>query len=299
MRRTLITTLALAGVLAAAGAARAQEPVSMTLDEVVRRAVLTSPQVAQAEGSVQTASTAERTAMGAFLPNLNLSSSATRQSSNRFDPTLGTTISGQSDSYSAGISSGIDLFTGGRRGADLRRSRAQTDAFEAALIEQQYAVILNAKAAYYDVLRGEDLIRSADARITRAEQVLEAAERRAEVGSGTRSDLLRSQLELNNSLQALLQAQNQKRNAMYSLGRLVGVDGPVDAADEEQLRVTELAYSREQLLELALRVVAGGDHGAGQRGRRRCVRQRRAFAVPADAERHRQLQHGQPRVRIQ
>jgi outer membrane protein len=250
VRRSTLATLAILAFVGAAGAAHAQEPMTMTLEEVVRRAVLASPQIAQAAGAVQTSETAERTAFGAFLPNLNLSSNATRQSQNRYDPTLGTTISGQSDSYSAGLSTSLDLFTGGRRGADLDRTRAQTDAYEAALIEQRYTVTRNAKAAYYDVLRGADLIRSAEARLSRAAQVLDAAQRRNEVGSGTRSDLLRAQLEVTNSRQALLQARNQKRNATFSLGRVVGVDGPVDAADEPPVVVTELELTREQLLEL-------------------------------------------------
>jgi outer membrane protein len=252
MRRRIPTIAAALGLLAAAPAAYAQEPVSMTLEQVVQRALLSSPQVAQAAGNVQTASTAERTSMGAFLPNLNVSSGATLQSTNRFDPTLGTTIAGSADSYSAGVSTSLDLFTGGRRGADLARSRAQTDAAEAAFIEQRYAVTRNAKAAYYDVLRGADLIRSAEARLARAGQVLEAAERRNQVGSGTRSDVLRSQLEVTNARQALLQASNQKRNAMFILGRMVGVDGPVDAADEELVEVAELTASREDLLEMVM-----------------------------------------------
>lgn len=252
MRRRMTPVLAILAWAATAGAARAQEPVPMTLDQVVARALQHSPQVAQAAGAVRTASTAERSALGAFLPNLSVSSNATLASTNRFDPTLGTTISGSSDSYSAGVSSGMDLFTGGRRGADLARTRAQTDASEAALVEQRYAISRTAKAGYFDVLRATDLIRSAEARISRAEQVLEAAERRTQVGSGTRSDVLRAQLELTNARQALLQARNQKRSAMFSLGRLVGVDGPVDAAEDRPLEVGDLALTRDQLFDLVL-----------------------------------------------
>jgi outer membrane protein len=230
----------------------AQSPVALSLEEVISRALQYSPQLAQAEGSLQLAGTAERTAFGSFLPNLNISSGASLASTRRFDPGLGTTITGSNDSYSAGLSSGIDLFTGGRRGAELTRARAQTDVSEAALVEQRFGVTRNAKATYYDVLRGADLIRSADARVARARQVLEAAERRAQVGSGTRSDVLRAQLELTNARQALLQATNQKRNAMFSLGRLVGVDGPVDARDAQQVEARPLALSREQLLEMVL-----------------------------------------------
>jgi outer membrane protein len=252
MRRRITTSLAVLTVFGLATAAHAQEPALMTMDEVVQRALQSSPQIAQAAGSVQTSATAERTSMGAFLPNLNFSSGASLQSTNRFDPSLGTTIAGSSDSYSAGLSSSVDLFTGGRRGADLARSRAQTDAAEASLIEQRYAVTRNAKAAYYDVLRGADLIRSAEARLARAQQVLEAAERRSQVGSGTRSDMLRAQLEVTNARQALLQAQNQKRNAMFTLGRIAGVDGPVDAAETQPLEPADLPFSRDDLLEMVM-----------------------------------------------
>lgn len=257
MRRRTASLLPIFVAAAAAGMpgavhAQDQEPVALTMAEVIERARQHSPQLAQAEGNQQLAGTAERSAIGSFLPNLNLSSGASLASTQRFDPNLGTSVSGSNDSYSAGVSSSIDLFTGGRRTAELARSRAQTDAAVAALVEQRHAITRDAKAAYFDVLRGADLIRSAEARLTRAAQVLEAAERRAQVGSGTRSDVLRARLETTNSRQALLQATNQKRNAMYSLGRMVGIDGPVDARDPQPLDVVALPLDREELLDLML-----------------------------------------------
>jgi outer membrane protein len=250
-RRTAALLVVLAGTAADASAQTA--PVTMTLDEVVQRTVQNSPQIVQAQGAVQTAGSAERTAFGAYLPSLSFSSGASLASSERFDPNLGTTVSGSSDSYSAGMSSNIDLFTGGRRGAESARARAQTDLSEYALTEQRYAVTRTAKAAFFDVLRGSDLIRSAEARLARAEEGLGAAQLRNRAGSGTRSDELRAQLEVANSRQALLQAQNQKRTAMYALGRLVAVDGPVEAAAADTtFTVRPLSLSAEQVIELVL-----------------------------------------------
>lgn len=253
---SLFGCLAAALIVSMPAAAYAQdqplEPVALTMEEVIARARHHSPQLAQAEGNLKLAGASERSAIGSFLPSLSLSSGASLASTQRFDSNLGTTVSGSSDSYNAGVSSSVDLFTGGRRTAELARSRAQTHATEAALVEQRYAITRDAKAAYFDVLRGADLIRSADARLARARQVLEAAERRAQVGSGTRSDVLRAQLEATNSRQALLQATNQKRNAMYALGRLVGIDGPVDARDPQPLLVAELPLTRTELLDLML-----------------------------------------------
>jgi outer membrane protein len=253
VRRGALVLVALLMAAAGNAAAQTQDTVRLTLEEVVQRTLRASPQVMQAQGSVQTAESAERTALGAFLPNLSFSSGASLSSTQRFDSNTNTVVSGSSDSYSAGLSSSIDLFTGGRRGADVARTRSQTAASEAALVEQRFAVTRNAKAGYFAVLRASDLIRSAEARLKRAEESLDAAERRSQVGSATRSDVLRAQLEVTNSRQALLQAQNDKRAAMFALGRLAGVDGPVDARTETPLVVADLPLTREQLLELVLR----------------------------------------------
>lgn len=251
-RRSMVSLLVILPFAAAQASAQAQDTVSMTLDEVIQHTLANSPQMAQAEGGVQTAGSAELTAIGAFLPSLSFSSGASLSKAERFDPNLGTTISGSSDSYSAGLSTSIDLFTGGRRGAQLAQSRAQTDAAEASLREQRYAIQRNAKAAFYDVLRATDLIRSAQARLARAEESQAAAQLREQAGSATRSDELRARLEVANSRQALLQAENQKRSAMYALGRLVAVDGPVDASAAEPIEPRELALTRQQIIDEAV-----------------------------------------------
>ena len=244
---TLVMTVVSTGEVAAQS-----EPVALTLDEVIRRTLLNSPQVVQAEGAVQTAGASELSAVGAFLPNLNVSSGAALSSTQRFDPNTNTNVTGSSDSYNAGISTGMDLFTGGRRGAQLTQARAETRASEASLVQQRYTVTRNAKAAYFDVARADDLIRSAEARLQRAEEGLAAANLRSQAGSATRSDVLRAELERTNARQGLLQANNQKRAAMYALGRLVAIDGPVDVAGEQSLDAEPLALSPDELLQLAL-----------------------------------------------
>src|SRR5688572_11804720 len=97
---------------------------TITLDQAVERALSRSPALAQAAQSVENAATGRRTAYGSFLPSLSASSSASLRSANRFDPATDRIVSGSADSYSAGLSAGYDLFTGGRRFADLERSGA-------------------------------------------------------------------------------------------------------------------------------------------------------------------------------
>ena len=229
-----------------------QEP-AVTLEQAIELAQQHSPALAQRLGSVTTSRSAERVQVGAFLPNLSFSSGASLASTERFNPQTNTTVSGSSDSYSAGLSASVDLFTAGRRGAGLRQARANTDAALASVVEQRFAVALQAKQSFFDVLRADELIRVAESRVTRAQQSEDAAQRRMQVGSGTRSDVLRAQLETNQARQALLQAQSQRRAATYGLGAVVGVDGPVAAQADGPLDPTQLALSDAELIELVER----------------------------------------------
>jgi outer membrane protein TolC len=218
-------------MLAAPALTYAQTPAreELSLQDVVARALRQSPDMVQATSSVTTASSGERVAIGAFLPSLSLSSSAGLASTERFNPTTNTTVTGSSDSYSAGLSAGVDLFTGGRRGAERKRAGATTDAAEATLVERTFAVTLSAKQAYFDVAKAGELAQVAQARLERAQEGLSAAQRRLQVGSATRSDVLRAQLEENNAKQALASAQSQERTAAFALARLVGSETPVYA----------------------------------------------------------------------
>ena len=98
--------------------AEARRPVvSVTLEEAIARALKTSPQVAQAAGTVTTSEAAERSAFGAYLPSLSANANSSLASSDRLDPETGAVVSGSSDTYSAGLSAGWDVFTGGQRSA--------------------------------------------------------------------------------------------------------------------------------------------------------------------------------------
>src|SRR5690606_14507493 len=80
-----------------------QEP-TVTLDQAVELAQQHSPALAQRLGSVTTSRSAERVQVGTWLPNLSFSSGASLSSTERFNPQTNTTVSGSSDSYSAGLS---------------------------------------------------------------------------------------------------------------------------------------------------------------------------------------------------
>ncbi len=226
----------------------------LTMEEAIEAALRHSPQIAQAEGAVRNAGQSERTAWGAYLPSLSASSGGSRRSSEIFNPTTNTMVkSDASVSYNAGLSSSLELYTGGRRGADMNRARADAAAADAGLIQQRFMVVLNTKRAFFEVLKADELIRVSESRVERAREALDAAERRAQVGTATQSDVLRAQLEVANARQALLQARNQKTNGGFALGRIVGASGAVDARATGPVEFTPLTLDHDALAAEVLR----------------------------------------------
>lgn len=198
---------------------------------------------------VRTAEAARRSATGAFLPSVSLNSGALRSNQN---PTGPLTREAET-SWSSGVVAGLEIFDGGRRFAARRSASALIDAADAGLIQQRYAVRLAAKQAFYEVLRADQLIAVAQARIGQAERSRGIASSRHAAGTTTRSDELRAELELSSAREALLAAREDRLAATLNLGRLIGANGPMAAiADTTILSPRPLGFSRSELETMAV-----------------------------------------------
>jgi outer membrane protein len=226
----------------------------LDLPSVIERARAASPVIAQAEEGLRVARSQMRVATGAYLPSLSANSAALR--SNVLSPSGGTAPGApepaSAEAYSAGLSSSLELFTGGRRGAERQRASADLAAATASDRSQTYAVALVASRAYYDVLRGNDLLTAAASRVTRAERGLRYAQDRVRAGTATKSDELRARLELTGALQQQLAARDTLQSAAFALGRVVGADVPVGAKPPASLDPAPLALADSEVVHLAV-----------------------------------------------
>jgi outer membrane protein TolC len=262
------------------GQAQTSEP-SVTLEEAVHRALTTSPSMVSAQSNVRTAAAAELSASGAFLPTLAFSSGIVRSNQTTVpSPTLSGLTGPAQTSYATGAQASLEIFDGGRRFAASRAAHAVAAAADARLLQERYATALTAKEAFYEVLRANQLIAVAEARIRQAERSRAIAKSRHEAGTTTRSDELRAELELTAAREALLIAREDRQSATLTLGRLVGANGPVDAAADTTavFEPKPLALARAELEALAADqaplVVA-----ARERGRVAVAEERQARSV--------------------
>ena len=223
----------------------------MTLSEALELSLVHSPQLAQSQASLSNAGSTRRRAWGSFLPNVSMGSGASVQSQNRFDPNTQRVVSGSNDSYNASLSASYQLFQGGRKFSELDRTASGIMEAQARLLDQRYAVQLQTRTLFMNALRQFELVGVAEASVQRAEESLEITRIRVQVGTGTRSDSLRTRLELANARQALLLVKNQLRAARYSLGRQVGADGPVLPELPGNLAPAPLLLGEQEIIALA------------------------------------------------
>jgi outer membrane protein len=222
--------------LFAAGTAAAQKP-RLTLEEAIARANRVQPSVISAGGSVRNAQARQRSASGAFLPNLTLSGSRADNFSQgtQIDPGTGQLTTSATQSVGATLSSNVDLFAGFRRSGEKRAANANRDAAEASFQNAQFQQQLTTTNTFFDVLAAEQLMLVREASVRRAEEQLKVAVAKLQAGRGIRPDSLRSLVTLGNAQLQLVNAQTALATAEANLGRLVGEDGPVGAADDSSL----------------------------------------------------------------
>lgn len=222
----------------------------VTLDEAVRTAVRSSPAMDRAEADLAVARQDRLGAWGEFLPDVTLGYGFTNASTVRLDPTQQSLTR---TSHTLQLGASYDLFTGFRRFENLESSRRSLEAERARQRRSRHETTLRVKRAWYDAVARRELAEVERDRVRRQEEQVEFVRRQVEVGRANRSDLLRSEVDLNNARVALINARNDARGATFALAREMGVRERVAPVREASLAVDSLAHDRDRLMRMAER----------------------------------------------
>jgi len=269
MKRSVYSAgLVAAGLAALLPSASVAQSPTVTLEEAVRRVQGVQPGVVTAIGNVNNAEAQLRTArLGAWLPDLRANTTGTRNYSAtpRLDPNTGK-LTSTTTSLNMGLSASVDLFTGFRRGADSRAAKAGLGAAQANLTNAQFQAGLGVTQQFFDALAAQELVRVREAGVRRAEEQLNLAAAKLRVGSATRSDSLRSLVNLGNARLQLVSAGSDVARTQAGLARLIGVEGRVAAADDsafyQPVALLDTAALRQDALANSPRVQAAEANSA-------------------------------------
>lgn len=250
---TRLSTLLLAAPLALA----AQQPGGdgarpIALDEAVHQAQRNAPAAVTARNTLRATAAAVRTAYAQYLPSLSVSSSGSRQGGETFFQGQLVPYKGSPWSFSRGMSANLELFDGGRRWFNLRAAEANVDAADASETAQRYNIALQVKQQYFAVLAARESDAAARRQLEQATEQLKSSTAKVRAGAATKSDSLRSAIQVGNARLAMLTAQNNLRVANAGLTRLVGAADVVTASPADTAEMGRIVLDSAQLTAMAL-----------------------------------------------
>ncbi len=245
--------VAIPGGFASPGSAAAQARTGdefrpITVEEAVEIARRRNPTLLQAFTSIERAEHTRLSAYGNFLPSVNMSFGYSNSSSGRLDPTGQGIVA---SSYSTQLTATYDLFSGWSRFTDLKGARLGVVEQNARYRQVEFQTIQQVKSAYSLTVAARELVAVEERRLLRQQDQLDFVQQQLELGRATRSDVLRSQVDVNNARLALLNAQNDVRTSTFRLTEVVGSETRVGPTEEARLEALPLAFTRDELFVMA------------------------------------------------
>jgi len=217
-------------------------PETLTLKECINMGLQNNPGLQSSQFFVEENKTKVDEAHSGYYPTVNLNSNAITYSNNNG--------SQRYENYNTGFSASYNLFNGFRTKASYNAAKDNYEAniFQHESIKQD--LVLNITYAYYKTLQAERILKSAEEAVKNSQLILEFANARNKAGMATRSDILKSEVELSNAELERIKAANSLLASKGNLNQLMGLpsNNPTEIVDD----LSELEENMVQTYDLLL-----------------------------------------------
>lgn len=222
--------------------AQNEMPARLSLDDCIKTGLQNNPGLQSSQLFVEENKTKVDEAHSGYYPTVSMNSNATTYSNNNG--------SQRYENYNTGISASYNLFNGFRTkaGYNAAKDNYEANIFQHESIKQD--LVLNIIYAYYKTLQAERILKSAEKAVNNSQLHLEFAIARNKAGMATRSDILKSEVELSNAELEKIKAANTLLAAKGNLNQLMGLPSnhPTEIVDD----LSELEENTEQSYDLLL-----------------------------------------------
>lgn len=145
------------------------------------------------------------------------------------------------------------LYTGGRIENSIRAAEYDLDIADLTLETVKQTVKAQTTAAYYRILQCQKLIDVNQESVDTLSLHLKNVQAQYKVGTVAKSDVLRSQVELANAQQSLVNAMNDYDIAIATLNNLIGLPTSTTVNARDELRYIEYNLSLGECIDYALK----------------------------------------------
>jgi outer membrane protein len=254
MNKTAITLCLLVTTLLFSASAIAQQQI--TIEDAIQIALDQSINIQQAQNNLQRNQADIRSARGAFLPNLNASSSLNRSTGQQFNQSTLQLETFTQYSMSGNITSNVPLFTGWQNISNLRRAGIDRDAAENDFERLKEETIFQTVTEFLQVILNQELLEIAKDNLSVSLKQLEQVEAQVEVGMRPIVDLFNQEAVVANNEFQVIQRENALNISKLRAIRILQLN-PVDdyefvAPEVDETQLSPQAYSLPELIETAL-----------------------------------------------
>jgi outer membrane protein TolC len=157
-----------------------------------------------------------------------------------------------STSFQTGVEVNYNLFTGGRRSAQIKASEQQISFNQLDVERISEEIRLNVTTDYYKLQDADAQVRIQEAAVENARQSLQDAQLLERAGLGTKFDVLKGEVDLANSQQQLNLAISTQKSARRQLVERIGLAQNVELMAADPIEVGEAwKLSLEETIVLA------------------------------------------------
>lgn len=231
-KRFLLLSAAL--TMALSQNAFAGETVALNLDDAMLRAFQTNPTVSIAQYELDSARASYNAARQSR--GISISASHTTQRGGADDNIVKKTDAtgawtgeywkGIGNSHSNGLTASLPIFTGGKLKGTIKQAKANYQYNQVGVQRTYNEMRSTVTDGYFTMLQADNMQKLSAESVARLEDHLKNVQAQYDVGVVAKVDVLRSQVELANAKQTLIQAENSYQVAEANMNKIVGL--PMD-----------------------------------------------------------------------
>jgi TolC family type I secretion outer membrane protein len=232
---------------------------TLTLEDCIELALKNHPDIVGAKEQVKVANGNVWQAFGAFLPSISAGGSVSESHTEITYDTVSyagidTLIQsgGINKNYGVGVSASLTLFNGGQNIFNYLGSKADKSYYDYLREQTEQNLILTVKTTYFAYLAALKTKEIREEAVKRGEEQYKLASSRFEVGSASKSDVLKAKVQYGSDKLDLLAAENGIRIARSNLAYLIGVDVNSDIDFSTDYKASQYLGSEDEAMKFGL-----------------------------------------------
>ena len=198
----------------------------LSLEDCITTGLQNNPGIQSSQYYVEESQTKTDEAYSGYYPTVKVNSNAITYSNNNGNQRY--------ENYNTGISASYNVFNGykTKAGYNAAKDNYEANIFQHESMKQDLAFTIT--YAYYKTLQAERILKSAEKAVENSQLHLDFANARNIAGMTTRSDILKSEVELSNAELERIKAANSLLAAKGNLNQFMGLplNNPIEIVDD-------------------------------------------------------------------